>query len=368
MTLHTVFYDWVESFIERRDELEEAAGRIFGNSRKIVLRNTLAAFRASADRSLEAKEKIKRATQWLYRSVLVKTLLSWHLDARETAGQKRKVEEKRKQVMYRFSNRCVTMTFLMWSSATVRRKQVAALAAAAHKTLVFAIKKGAFLRLRENVVEQALERTNAVTGAIAWSVATPGKIGMWPILLRQAKSRSAAAAHGLDLTQEAADSLAAFGRDNFNNALLQGLTMGACIAKGAAASPSQHRRRPQELSPMVPVPRKTRHNMGLRPDSGDDEESERGGWAGYDGDEGSDFRSVTGAALPLHNQAIGASVSILHSAPQSLPPKKLKHSLPVVPLGAAHCSGQYVGSLSIKQRKVGEMQSYLDTWRVLFSE
>jgi hypothetical protein len=223
------------------------------------------------------------------------------------------------------------------------------MAAAALKTLHLAIKKGTFLRLRENVAEQAQKRTDAVVGAIAWSVATPGKISMWPTLLRHAQSRDAAtAARGLDLTQEAAESLAAFGKSNFNDALLHGLALGASIAKAASTTPSRQRRRPQELSPIAQPPRLARH-LGLRPDIGDDDEGDAGAWSGGGGNESYDFRSVTGAALPL---PIGSSLTGAQSTSQILQAKKLKHVAPSVPPALAPSSGQYIGALSTKQRKV----------------
>ena len=345
MTLHTVFYDWVDSFMERREAMEEAAGRIFGNSRRIVLRNTFAALHSSAKARVEAKDKMAKATMWLYRSVLVKTVQSWRADARETAGQKRRVEEKRQQVMYRFANRCVCMTFSMWCAGTLRRKQVAALAAAALKTLRNSVKKGAFAKLRQNVFDEAQQRMHAVAGAIAWSIATPGKIRMWPALLRHAtnheKSSSTVPVH--DLTQEAAASLAAFGKDNLNNALLQGLMMGAAMtAQGDAASPLKHRRRPHELLPLTHTKHAVRH-MQLRPDSGDDDDEEEE--AGEDGG----FQSVTGAPLPL---PIGSNILLPHSAPASLPAKKMINPAQTAALAPARHSSQYVGALSKKQRKV----------------
>jgi hypothetical protein len=72
MTLHTVFYDWLCLFLDTRDALEEAAGKIFGNSRKLLLENALAVMRAHASTRLEAKAKTAKAVQWLYRSVLVR--------------------------------------------------------------------------------------------------------------------------------------------------------------------------------------------------------------------------------------------------------------------------------------------------------
>jgi hypothetical protein len=346
MTLHTVFYDWLGSFIERREELAEAAGKIFGNSRKMVLRNTLASLRCHADDSLEAKAKIKKAIQWMFRSVLVKTMRAWHLDAQATACQKRKVEEKRQQVLYRIANRCVLTTFLSWACGSRRRKHVSALADAALKTLLIAIKKGAFARLRSNVMEVAQERAQAVAGAIAWSVAVPGKISMWPTLLRNAKSRPADHVHGHDLTQEAADSLAAFGKDNFNHALLQGLAMGASFANQDIGTPSRRSRRHKGLSPLH-HPLASRH-MGLRPDSEDDEEGEGGIWSGRGADVERSLKSVACAA-----QLTPASTSRSSaSTPHSLPLKTFHRAPAIAPFDPASSSGQYIGALSNKQLKV----------------
>jgi hypothetical protein len=343
MTLHAVFYDWVDSFMERREALEEAAGRIFGNSRRIVLRNTFVTLHSYAKAKIEAKEKMAKATMWLYRSVLVKVVQFWRADALETAGQKRRVEEKRQQVMYRFANRCVGMTFSRWCAGTLRRRQVAALTAAALKTLRNSLKKGAFAQLRQNVFDQAQQRMHEVSGAIAWSIATPGKIRMWPALLRQASNHEKSAVQNVhDLTQDAAVSLAAFGKDNLNNALLQGLMMGAAMTAGDAASPVKHRRRPHELLPLAHAKHAARH-MQLRPDSGDDEEE------GADEDCG--FQSVTGAPLPL---PIGSNILLPHSAPASLPAKKIINHAQTAALAPVRNSSQYVGALSKKQRKVSE--------------
>ncbi len=347
MTLHTVFYDWLSSFIERREELEEAAGRIFGNSRKMVLRNTLASLRYHANQSLETKAKIKKATQWMFRSVLVKAMRGWHLDAQATACQKRKVEEKRQQVLYRIANRCVLLTFMSWVCGSRRRKHVAALADAALKTLRLAIKKGAFARLRSNVMEVAQERSQAVAGAIAWSVAVPGKISMWPTLLRNAKSRPAGHVHGLDLTQDAADSLAAFGKDNFNNALLQGLVMGASFANQETGTPSRRRqRRHKGLSPLQ-HPLASRH-MGLRPDSEDDEEGEGGMWSAGGAEVERNYKSVACAAqlTPISTSRPSASTS------HSLPLKTFHRAPAIAAFDAARSSGQYIGALSNKQLRV----------------
>ena len=343
MTLHAVFFDWLDSFMQRREELEEAAGRIFGNSRKLVLRNALASMRAYACERAEAKAKILTATKWLYRSVLVKTMQSWRSDARETADQKRRVEEKRRRAMYRFANRCVGMTFARWAVGTRRRKHVASLAAAAHRTMSLAMKKGAFARLRENVAEQAQQRVSAVTGAIAWSVATPGKISMWPTLLRQAQHQAASVVPVHDLTQDAAGSLAAFGKDNFNNALLQGLTMGARMATSAADQARRHRHRHHELSPLSHNRRSSRL-MELRPDSGDDEEGAQG--QGASSDDGEDFnvRSAAGSMLPLP--------LLSHAAPPSLQPKRPMHRAPAAAVAHVRSGGQHLGSLSAKQRQV----------------
>jgi hypothetical protein len=340
MTLHAVFYDWVDSFMERREALEEAAGRIFGNSRRLVLRNTFATLHSYAKTRIEAKEKMTKATLWLYRSVLVKVVQFWRADALETAGQKRRVEEKRQQVMYRFSNRCVSMTFSRWSAGTLRRKHVAALAAAALKTLRTSLKKGAFAQLRQNVFDQARQRMHEVSGAIAWSIATPGKIRMWPALLRHASNHEKSAVHVHDLTQDAAVSLAAFGKDNLNNALLQGIMMGAAMTTGDAASAMKHRRRPHELLPLAHAKHAARH-MQLRPDSGDDDEEGE--------DEYCRFQSVTGAPLPL---PIGSNILLPHSAPASLPAKKLINPAQTAALAPVRNSSQYVGALSKKQRKV----------------
>jgi hypothetical protein len=351
MTLHAVFYDWLDSFVQRREELEEAAGRIFGNSRRLVLRNTLAAMRAYAEERVEAKAKISKATMWLYRSVLVKTVQSWRSDARETAGQKRRVEEKRQRTMYRFANRCVSMSFSRWAVGMRRRKHVASLAAAAQRTLSFAIKKGAFARLRENVTEQAQQRVSAVAGAIAWSVATPGKISMWPTLLRQAQHQAASVVPVHDLTQDAAGSLAAFGKDNFNNALLQGLTIGARMATGEADQVRRHRRRIHELSPLSHNRRSSRL-MELRPDSGDEDEGVQGQDDSSDGGYDFNVRSVAGSMLPL---PLGANILLPHPAPSSLQPKKSMHRAPTAEIAHARSGGQHLGSLSLKQRQVEQL-------------
>ncbi len=365
MTLHTVFYDWVDSFMQRMEELEEAAGKIFGNSRRIVLRNALAAMRGYANEKMNAKANIAKATKCLYRSVLVKSLRSWRLDAQETGGQKRRVEEKRKKAMYKFANRCVSMSFQRWACGTHRRREVVALAAAAHKTLCLAIKKGAFARLRDNVLERAQERMQAVAGAIAWSVATPGKISMWPTLLRQAQHQAAAALPVHNLTQDAAGSLAAFGRDNFNNALLQGLTLGALRATADSSSPPlhQHRRRHQELSPLAhsKTGRSARH-MELRPDSGDEEDGAqedvtRDDWRGD-----CNVRSVAGSMLPL---PIGSNILLPHTA--SLVHKtKPTHAAPATALPPARSSGQYLSSLSTKTRKVHVLANLCSAVAALF--
>jgi hypothetical protein len=342
LTLHTVFYDWLDAFIERREEMEETAGRIFGNSRRIALRVALASMRAHAKMKSERKAKVAKAVQWLYRSVLTKTLRAWQVDARETARQKKKVEEKRKQLMYRFTNRCVTMTFSKWAVGARRRVHVATLVAAARETLAYALKKGAFTKLRENVLEHAQERVREVAGAIAWSVAIPGKISMWPTLLRGANSQSAAAAPAKSLTKDAADSLAAFGKDNFNNALLQGLTMGASIAMGGFNSPSRQRRRSQDLPPLARSRCDYVHvtkGMELRPDSGDDDDAE------------DDYTSVTGDKLPL---PIGAN--ILMPQPKQPPTRSMhsKHSLTMPSLAPIRISvaGPHLGGPGTKQRKV----------------
>jgi hypothetical protein len=347
MTLHTVFYDWLSSFMERREELEEAAGKIFGNSRKMVLRNTLASLRYYAEQSLEAKAKIKKATEWMFRSVLVKAMLGWHVDAQATACQKRKVEAKRQQVLYKIANRCVLLTFTSWVYGSRRRKHVAALADAALRTLQLAIKKGAFARLRSNVMEVAHERSHAIAGAIAWSVAVPGKISMWPTLFRNAKSRPAGSVRGIDLTQEAADSLAAFGKDNFNSALLQGLEMGASFANQEMGTPSRRRqRRHKGLSPLR-HPVASRH-MGLRPDSEDDEEGEGGMWSRHGAEVGRNIQPVACAAplTPIGTSRHSASTS------HSLPLKTFQRAPAIAPFDPARSSGQYIGALSNKQLKV----------------
>ncbi len=341
MTLHAVFFDWLESFIERREALEEAAGRIFGNSRRIVLRNTFSSLHFYAKAKVESKEKMSKATKWIYRSVLVKVVQVWRADAQETAGQKHRVEEKRRQILYRFANRCVGLTFSRWATGTLRRKQVAALAAAALKTLRNSMKKGAFVQLRQNVFDQAEQRTRAITGAIAWSIATPGKIRMWPALLRQVNSHEQSALPVHDLTQEAAVSLAAFGTDNLNNALLQGLMIGAAMTAGDGAANVKHRRRPQELSPLAQTKHVTRH-MELRPDSGDDEEEEAAEDCG--------FQSVTGGLMPL---PIGSNILLPPSAPPLLPKRTANHRQTAA-LAPVRTGCQYVGALSRKQRKVTE--------------
>lgn len=346
MTLHAVFYDWLESFLQRRDELEEAAGRIFGNSRRIVMRNTLAAMKAYASQRQEAKAKMTQAKMCLYRSVLVKTMRVWHADAQETGGQKRRVEEKRKQAMYRFANRCASMSFSRWASGTRRRKQVAGLAAAAQKTLSLAIKKDAFGRLRENVMLQAQERVQTVASAIAWSVAVPGKIGMWPTLLRQTHHPPSSAAPVHSLTQEAAESLAAFGKANFNNAMLHGLTIGAMMTAGDASSPG-HRRRHKELSPLAreKTSRIARH-MELRPDSGDDEEEDARFRDNVGADCDYNVRSVTGSMLPL---PIGSNILLPHASSIKA---KATPTAPLPALAPVRTNVQHLGSLSSKHRKV----------------
>ncbi len=85
--------------------------------------------------------------------------------------------------------------------------------------------------------------------------------------------------------------------------------------------------------------------MQLRPDSGDDDEEEEG--AGENGG----FQSVTGAPLPL---PIGSNILLPHSAPASLPVKKMINPAQTAALAPARNSSQYVGALSKKQRKVSE--------------
>ncbi len=141
-----------------------------------------------------------------------------------------------------------------------------------------------------------------------------------------------------DLTKEVAVSIAAFGKD-LNNALLQGLMIGAAMAAGDGVTHVKHRRRPQELSPLTQTKHVTRH-MELRLDSGGDEEEEAAEDCG--------FQSGSGGSMPLPVQTFCCLTQRRHYFPKEHRTlDKWLHS----PL---YAPAQYVGALSKKQRKVTE--------------